>query len=182
MQQQARAWLPTVASPNQVATPASHRPHRHAPLAVGFSLLTTGSVLRKSFAPTLCAVLHTSIRRHGPTTPRCRATRAHTSGRTVARSAIQAVRAGGGARHVVVCCAGIRVIRLCYGSAMAQSNALRLKSVSSAVCPSVRAIGCLKKGLSNVSNRMSVIIVVCSCSSVFEVFEVPRLAEKNPEK
>jgi hypothetical protein len=65
-------------------------------------------VLRKSFAPTRAA-LHTRIRRHAPTSPRCAATRAHTSGRPVARSTAQL--ASSWAAVVVV--VGGSMVRVC---------------------------------------------------------------------
>jgi hypothetical protein len=66
-------------------------------------------VLRNSFAPTRAA-LHTRISRHAPTSPRCAATRAHTSGRPVVRSTAQLARAqvlarvAGGAMVCVLLC------------------------------------------------------------------------------
>ena len=102
----ARAWPPSTALLDQAATPASHQPHllfSYAPPPQ--TNRGMGSVFRKSFGPTRAA-LHTSIRRHAPTRPRCRATRAHASGRAVTRSASQLARARvvGSATGVLTCC------------------------------------------------------------------------------
>jgi hypothetical protein len=77
-----------------VPTPEEIPPHTTSP----------GRVLRKSFAPTREA-LHTLIGCHAPKTPLCLATRAHTSGREVARPTAQLARARvlGGAIACWVC-------------------------------------------------------------------------------
>jgi hypothetical protein len=82
-----------------LTTPPLDPPHTTSP----------GRVLRNSFAPNRAA-LHTRISLHAPTSPRCTATRAHTSGRPVARSTVQLASSSGAARGVamVLCCGEVK--------------------------------------------------------------------------
>jgi hypothetical protein len=104
---------PTVEYPphTSVARFSLHASPLTAPPLVEYPPHTTspGRVLRNSFAPTRGA-LHTLISRHAPTSPRCAATRAHTSGRPVARSTAQL--ASSWAAVLVV---GVAMVCVCVG-------------------------------------------------------------------